>query len=379
MQPFEGIDNPVKLRGLVRAMLAMDRDLSLPVLLRHIVEEACSLVDAQYGAFGVLNENHTALSQFITVGLGPDEEIAIGLRPIGLGLLGTLIREPEPLRVRDLKERSDSYGFPPGHPVMGSFLGVPVLVGGEVYGNLYLTNKVTAPEFSEEDEASVAALALGAGMAIEHTRLQSLVRDLTLTEDRDRIARDLHDTVIQRLFAIGLSLQGTARLVERPDVANRITDSVKSIDETIRQLRTAIFELEARLSREGFRSAVLDLMHELTPTLGIHPQVTFTGPVDSEVNSPIADHALVVLREALTNVGKHAGAARVVVTIVAGENLRLVVADDGQGLGRSTANGHGLKNMRTRAERLGGNLELGTSREGGTRLTWTVPLQLHEE
>ena len=275
-------------------------------------------------------------------------------------MLGTLIGEDKPVRLANLAQSPDSFGFPPHHPDMTSFLGVPVRVHGEVYGILYLTNKMTAPEFSEDDEELVHALAMAAGIAIENARLHGLVRDRALTEDRDRIARDLHDSVIQRLFAIGLSLQGTARLVERPEAVMRIGEAIEKLDETIRQLRKAIFDIELTINKEGLHPKVLDLVHELRPVLGILPQVSFSGPVDTVVSDSLVEEVLAVLREALTNVGKHARASQVVITIAAGDELRLVVADDGVGIGDANAAGLGLKNLRQRAERLGGNVELGT-------------------
>jgi signal transduction histidine kinase len=293
-------------------------------------------------------------------------------------VLGTLIIEAEPLRLANIADHPDSYGFPPGHPPMTSFLGVPVWVRGEVYGNLYLTEKIGAPEFSAEDEATAVTLAQAAGVAIESAQLHSVARDHTLAEDRDRIARDLHDTVIQRLFAVGLSLQGTARLVDQPEVTGRIGDAIIKLDETIRHLRTAIFDLEMTIDQGGFRYRVFDLLHELTPVIGAVPHVTFTGLVDSTVTGSIADHALATLREALTNVGRHAAATRVDVTIVVDNDLRLVVVDDGSGMANAGVSGQGLKNMRTRAYHLGGSFELGTSREGGTRLIWRIPLTLGE-
>jgi signal transduction histidine kinase len=383
VEPFDRIDDPVKLRRLVQAIIILDAELSLPVVLRRIIEEARDLVDAEFGALGVLTEDGSALDQFLTVGLTPDEEHEIGLRPTGRGVLGTLIRDGKPLRLSKLAESPDSFGFPGAHPTMTSFLGVPVRVHGEVYGNLYLTNKRTAEEFSEDDEATAIALAMAAGIAIENARLHSLVRDHALTEDRDRIARDLHDSVIQRLFAIGLSLQGTARLVERPEAVMRIAEAIDKLDETIRQLRKAIFDIELTINKEGIHPKVLDLAHELKPVLGLNPQVAVIGPVDRVVTGPLADTVLAVLREALTNVGRHANATKAVITITAGDELRLVVADDGKGMGgdngEGDARGLGLKNMRQRAERLGGGMEIGTSREGGTRLTWHVPLESLEE
>ncbi|HEX4127066.1 MAG TPA: GAF domain-containing protein [Acidimicrobiales bacterium] len=374
MQPFDRIDDPAKLRRLVQAILILDAELNLPVVLRRIIEEARGLVDAQYGALGVLAEDGRTLDQFLTVGLTHEEERAIGARPTGRGVLGALIGEDKPVRLANLAESPESFGFPPHHPDMTSFLGVPVRVHGEVYGILYLTNKKTAPEFSEDDEELVHALAMAAGIAIENARLHGLVRDRALTEDRDRIARDLHDSVIQRLFAIGLSLQGTARLVERPEAVMRIGEAIEKLDETIRQLRKAIFDIELTINKEGLHPKVLDLVHELRPVLGLLPQVSFSGPVDATVSDALVEEVLAVLREALTNVGKHARASQVVITVAAGEELRLVVADDGDGMGDGNAAGLGLKNLRQRAERLGGNIELGTSREGGTRLTWHVPL-----
>jgi signal transduction histidine kinase len=374
VQPFDRIDDPAKLRRLVQAILILDAELNLPVVLRRIIEEARDLVDAQYGALGVLTEDGRALDQFLTVGLSHEEERAIGPRPTGRGVLGAPIGQDKPVRLADIAQSRDSLGFPPHHPDMTSFLGVPVRVHGEAYGILYLTNKKTAPEFSEDDEELVDALAMAAGTAIGNARLHGLVRDRALTEDRDRIARDLHDSVIQRLFAIGLSLQGTARLVERPEAVMRIGEAIEKLDETIRQLRKAIFDIELTINKEGLHPKVLDLVHELRPVLGLLPQVSFSGPVDTVVTDSLVEEVLAVLREALTNVGKHAQATQVVITIAAADELRLVVADDGVGLGDGRAAGLGLKNLRQRAERLGGSVELGRSREGGTRLTWHVPL-----
>ena len=374
VQPFDRIDDPLRLRRLVKAILILDAELHLPVVLRRIVEEACDLVDAHYGALGVLSPDGRSLDQLVTVGLSAEEELAIGGRPTGLGVLGAVIADDKPVRLPEVSASPDSIGVPEHHPVMTSFLGVPIRVHGEVYGALYLTNKEGAKEFCEDDEELVAALAMAAGIAIENARLHDLVRDRALTEDRDRIARDLHDSVIQRLFAIGLSLQGTARLVERPEAVMRIGEAIDKLDDTIRQLRTAIFDIELTINKQGLHPKVLDLVHELRPVLGLHPQVSFSGPVDTVVTGSLAEEVLIVLREALTNVGKHADASQVVITVAAGDELRLVVADDGSGMAEASGTGLGLKNMRQRAERLGGSVDLGRSREGGTRLTWHVPL-----
>jgi GAF domain-containing protein len=168
------------------------------------------MTGARYGALGVLNDEKTALVEFITVGLDADEEAQIGPRPTGKGVLGLLVTDPLPLRLAHLGDHPDSFGFLPNHPPMTSFLGVPVKVRDDVYGNLYLTDKVGWSEFTRDDVALVEALALAAGIAVENARLHQQVQDTAVYEDRDRLARDLHDQVIQRLFGLGLSLQATA-------------------------------------------------------------------------------------------------------------------------------------------------------------------------
>jgi GAF domain-containing protein len=203
--PHRSINDPAKLRRILEASLLLEADLDLASLLRHVVDEARSMTGARFGALGVLNWDRTGLSEFITAGLAPDEEQQIGPRPTGKGVLGLLISDPRPIRLADLRNHPDSYGVPPGHPPMNSFLGVPITVRGEIYGNLYLTDKIGWSEFTADDEALVGALSVTAGIAIENARLHARVQEVVVYEERDRLARDLHDTVIQRLFAVGLS------------------------------------------------------------------------------------------------------------------------------------------------------------------------------
>jgi transcriptional regulator with GAF, ATPase, and Fis domain len=198
-------------RRLLDAVLTVGSDLDLPSMLERIVQAAVDLVDARYGALGVLDDTGARLSQFITVGVDAETRAAIGHLPEGHGILGLLVVDAKPLRLPDLREHPDSYGFPPHHPPMRSFLGVPILVRDEVFGNLYLTDKTSAEAFTDVDEELVVGLAAAAGVAIENARLHARVQELALLEDRERIARDLHDSVIQRLFATGLSLQGAAK------------------------------------------------------------------------------------------------------------------------------------------------------------------------
>jgi signal transduction histidine kinase len=373
MVPYRRIDDPEKLQRLVAAILMIEADVELTDLLRHLVEEACSLVEARYGALGVLNDTRTALEQFVTVGLSDEEEAQIGARPTGRGVLGLLITDPEPLRLDDLRAHPDSYGYPPHHPPMDSFLGLPVRVRGEVYGNLYLTDKTSGVAFTEEDEFMVGALALAAGVAIENYRLNATVRRLGMLEDRDRIARDLHDQVIQRIYAVGLSLQGASRLPGPPELLDRVNQAIDDLDVTMDQIRTAIFDLADRAGDRGFRRSVLDLVTELTPMLGSRPEVSFHGPVESDLPRRAADHALAVLREALTNVSKHARASRVQVGVTVADDLEIVVTDNGIGMGAAAPQGRGLKNLRGRAEKLGGRFETQVPEGGGNSVVWTVP------
>jgi signal transduction histidine kinase len=257
---------------------------------------------------------------------------------------------------------------------MKSFLGVPIRVRDQVFGNLYLTDKTTAEVFTDIDEELVIALAAAAGVAIENARLHLRVRELALLEDRERIARDLHDTVIQRLFATGLRLQGAARLAERPEVAERITQAVDDLDLTVKHIRTAIFGLEAsRRAAGGLRQRVLSLISESAGAIGFDPHVLFDGPVDA-ASETVATEMLAVLREALSNVARHAHATRVDVEVVADGDLVLRVVDDGQGLPEHPrAAGRGLLNMQARASVLGGSMAMTPGSPSGTVLEWRVP------
>jgi signal transduction histidine kinase len=365
---------PRSLRQLLDAVITVGSDLDLEAVLAHIVESAVALVDARYGALGVLDEAGTALAQFITVGLDAPTYAAIGPLPKGHGILGLLIRDPKPIRLPDLAEHPDSYGFPPHHPPMRSFLGVPVRVRDQVFGNLYLTDKTTGEVFTDIDEELVVGLAAAAGVAIENARLHVRVRELALLEDRERIARDLHDTVIQRLFATGLRLQGAARLTQRPEVAERITQAVDDLDLTVKHIRTAIFGLEAsRRAAGGLRSRVMSLAAEAGGALGFDPHVLFEGPVDS-VGEEVATEVLATLREALANAARHARASEVLVEVVADGDVVLRVSDDGAGLPpQRRVGGKGLANMETRAARLGGAMLARPGTQGGTVIEWRVP------
>ena len=538
-----------RMRGLLEAVVAIGSGLDLESTLRRIVEAAVGLVDASYGALGVIGEDKR-LAEFIPVGLSQEEIGRIHHWPEGRGLLGLLIDDPRPLRLANIGDHPASSGFPAGHPSMRSFLGVPVRVRDEVFGNLYLTNKRGGGEFTEDDEVVLVALGAAAGVAVENARLyeaarrqqrwiqasavvttrllsgsapaavladitrlalelsgadlavlalpdeegrrltityaegegadaarglvlpagqslsgrvlasgepvtsadfaaderaavaargamsqigpaivfplgapgnvrgvltvgrlhgaapfppaqvdvvasfaaqagvalelaasQAEAKRLSLYEDRDRIARDLHDLVIQRLYATGMSLEGTMPMITRPEVASRITNAVDAMDMTIKDIRATIFALQARdtADRSDLRGDIVRLVEETTPPLGFAPSLRLGAGLGGDIPSEVAEQALAALREALSNAARHAAATQVDVTVdlSADRMLTVQVTDNGTGI---PANGRrsGLRNLARRADKLGGELVLGPADPGasppGTRLEWRVPL-----
>ena len=333
------------------------------------------MIGARYGALGVLNDDGTALTEFITVGLDPEQEKLIGPRPTGRGVLGLLIADPRPLRLGHLSDHAESYGFPANHPPMTSFLGVPIKVRDEVYGNLYLTDKVGWSEFTLDDVALVEALGLAAGIAIENTRLHQQVRVAAVYEDRDRMARDLHDTVIQRLFGVGLTLQSMAARGSG-DMAKGLEAAVAEIDHVIQQVRSTIYELGMNGENRGIRDSVITLVRELDTVVGFEVQVSLDGPVDASISDQVAEHLLATIRESVTNIGRHAKATEASVNLaVEGDQCRLTISDNGTGFDPSKPGdgGLGLTNLRRRAEKLNGTFAIEEAEGGGTSLVWQVP------
>ncbi len=369
-----------RLERLVQAVQAMAGDLELEALLQRIVDAALELAGARYAALGVIDHGQgegTFLASFVHAGM-PDAIVRrIGHLPEGRGILGLLIEQPEPIRLADLTQHEASAGFPEGHPPMGTFLGAPIRVHGQVFGNLYLTEKADGAEFTDVDQELIEALAAIAGSAIANTELFAEVQRLTLIEDRERIGRDLHDTVIQRLFATGLSLQAVAKRLgsDAPDHRDRILEAVDDLDETIREIRGVIFSLQDPATSTGLRARAIALCRELASTLGHSPSVRFEGPVDLVTSPGVADQAVRVLREGLTNVARHASANSVGVVISAEATwLEVRVVDDGVGLPQERRDGAlGLVNLEKRAHDLGGTFEVESSDEG-TTLRWNVPL-----
>ena len=367
---------PDQLRRLLASVLAVGSELDVHTVLDTIVRTSTELVGAQYGALGVLDETRTRLVDFLTVGIDAQQHATIGSLPEGHGILGLLIVDPKPLRLPDLTRHPDSFGFPPGHPKMTSFLGVPIAVRGEVFGNLYLCDKIDGTPFDEADVELTVGLASAAGVAIQNARLHAKVAEFATIADRERIARDLHDTVIQRLFAVGLSLQSTIRLIEDRSARDRLSHAVDDLDTTVRDIRAAIFELRtAESAGLSLRHRVLDVCAEYEGPLGFAPVVRFVGPVDTVVTESLSDDIVAVVRESLSNVAKHAVASSVEVLVHAnGDGVTVVVTDDGVGSAASGPPGRGLVNLAHRAAQHGGSFATRNGKSGGTIAVWAVPL-----
>ena len=281
------------------------------------------------------------------------------------------------LRADVIADRPSTSGFPDHHPAMTTFLGVPVrLEGGLVFGNLYLCDRLDGQPFDEDDEALVDTLGRAAGLVIDRARLRMLAEEVTLSLERQRMARDLHDTVIQRLFAVGLSLQGLSS-VELPVVSqSRIDRAIDDLDETIRQIRTTIFAITRPdgPAASSLRRDVLEICDEVSSRLGLDVTAGLSGPIDQHVSQRTGDSVLAVLREVLTNIVRHAGAktAQVSLSVRSGE-LTLTVTDDGCGIDpMQRRDGSGLANLAARAQDLGGWFEAVPGLSGGTVVRWHI-------
>ncbi|WP_419197401.1 GAF domain-containing sensor histidine kinase [Mycolicibacterium phocaicum] len=533
-QIIEGRD---RLDGLVEAMLTVTSGLELDETLRTIVHTAIELIDARYGALGVRGTDHE-LVEFVYEGIDEETRCQIGPLPQGRGVLGVLIDEPKPIRLEDIRTHPASVGFPENHPPMRTFLGVPVRIRDEVFGNLYLTEKASGQPFSEDDEVLAQALAAAAGIAIDNARLyrqsqqrqawieatrdigtallsgtepaqvfrqiaeearsltdadatliavpedddapsseitelqvidvvgevrassleapaadgpigrafhartplfcraaelpqaiavdmasalvlplrttdsvigvlivlrhtgrpdfttdqldtmaafadqaalawqlaasQRQKRELDVLADRDRIARDLHDHVIQRLFAVGLTLQGAIPRAKSSDVQRRITDCVDDLQEVITEIRTAIFDLHGSTASTTRLRQRLDAAVASFSSHELHTTVRYDGPL-SVIEPDLADHAEAVVREAVSNAVRHGKASAVSVTVNVDNDLRIEVADNGQGLPDGITES-GLANLRRRAQDTGGDMTVEPGVDAGTVLRWWAPL-----
>lgn len=369
-----------RLAVLADAAAALAGELGIEGVLAEIVRSAAAVTGSRYAALGVLGPDET-ISRFITHGADDATVRAIGHHPTGQGVLGVLIRDPRIIRLEDIAAHPASYGFPPNHPPMRTFLGGPVRSGGRVYGNLYLTEKTGG--FDDDDEQLLLVLAAQAGAAIENALLSERLRSLAVQDERDRISRELHDGVIQSLFSIGMSLESARHLIHADPARadHRLTDAVDGIDGAIRELRNHIFQLRPRQAAElGLSRGLAELAREYEVNALVRPRLVLDASLDVRVPDALVPDLLQVVREALSNVAKHAEATVVVVeaSIEPGADtdcLVLRVHDDGRGFTAGTpAVGRGLDNIRERAETIAADLTVESTPGTGSCITLTLPL-----
>ena len=365
------------LAALDEAIRAISGVVALEQVLQLIVDAVRELADAEYAALG-LSDQSGKIERFMTSGISREAREAIGALPRGHGLLGLIIREGQSFRIPDIATDPRRHGFPDRHPEMHSFLGVPVTVEGRPVGDLYLTNKRGASEFTPDDQQLVERFALHAGLAIENARLRDRVRALAVVEERERIGQDLHDGVIGRIYAVALSLDDLDQIMaSRPDEAvERVDRAIDALHGAIGEIRSFIFGLRPGSEEGGLTAALETLADELRSATGVRVVVHASHP--PVVRDEIANELLKVAREALSNVARHANATSATVTLTTTElELRLEVTDDGQGFDPAApiASGHrGLENMQRRAERLGGRLAVVSAAGSGTRIILSLPL-----
>jgi signal transduction histidine kinase len=365
-------------RVLIDAGLTLASELDLDAVLQRIVELAAEITAATYGAIGVLGEDRR-IERFVTTGISDEQRAAIGDPPTGHGILGLLIDVPQPVRFPDLTLAERSIGFPPNHPPMRSFLGAPVRALGRVYGNIYLTDKRDGDVFTDDDEAALVVLAAQAGVAIENARLyeemrraQGELRRLELLEERERIAKELHDGVVQSLFAVGMGLQGAAALAHNPEITARLEYAVEDIDRAIRDLRNYIFGLRPGiLADRQLDDAIRELCGQFEERTGVVTVPVVNADVAAEMASQASD-VIQLIREALSNVGRHADATtcRVSLSRDADGRATLEIDDDGRGFDTAAPRtGMGLANLEARVSSMGGALDARSVEGEGTTVT----------
>ncbi len=353
--------------------------LSVDEVLQVIVDQVRPLVGAQYAALGIVDERNV-IEVFITSGIDGETRARIGPLPHGRGVLGLIIEENRALRIPDINVDPRRYGFPPHHPPMTTFLGVPVAVKGRSVGNLYLTNKAGGEAFTEDDQAIVESFARHAGIAIDNARLHEMLKVLAIVDERERISKDLHDGVIQSIYAVGLSLEDVPDLMKEDpeEVVERVERAIDSLHFTIRDIRNFIFDLRPELlGGKSLVAGLAALVNEFRRNSLIDIELLGDG-AGWEPPAQVTAHLLGIVNEALSNVARHAVATKAWVGASRGPDgsLVLTVRDNGHGFDVSAdpSLGHqGLPNMRSRAGRVGATLEIASNPGSGTLVTITLP------
>ena len=352
--------------------------LDLDRVLQLITDRVRELAHAQYAALGIVDQEG-GIERFITSGVSRTERERIGPLPHGHGLLGVIVASSRPLRIHDIATDPRRYGFPAHHPEMHSLLGVPIGAKGRSIGRLYLTNKLPSGDFSDDDERLVEMFALHAGIAIENARLHEQVQRLAIVEERERIGRDLHDGIIQSIYAVGLSLEDVPDLMEdEPEVAKaRVERAIDSLDQSIRDIRNFIFGLRPELLEQaGLVGGLAALADEFRVNSMVDVDVETFGVEDVDLSPDQTGQLLSIAREALSNVARHSKATQGTVRVEVGDGtVTLTVTDNGVGFDPDRQRGpshQGLINMRARAAAIGGSMVLESTPGGGTRIIVAV-------
>ena len=351
--------------------------------LQLIVERVRTLVGARYAALGIVGPDDR-IQRFITSGMSGHEREAIGPLPRGRGLLGLIIREERSYRIPNIAAHADSSGFPQNHPPMTSFLGVPVTSRGHSVGNFYLTDKTGAAEFTPTDQRLVELFALHAGIAIDNARLHQEVADYAIVQERDRIGRDLHDGIIQSLYAVSLSLEDVPEMmVSSPAEAERRVDAaIDSLHASIRELRNFIYGLRPEtLDGADVPAGIVALAEQFRYNTLVEIDLDVDVDAGMDLSRLHGAELLQLVREALSNAARHARATHLVVSFRREDDgVTLEIADDGVGFDFSSpvaAGHHGLGNMRARAEAIGATLSLDSATGKGTRIIVALPNRAH--
>jgi signal transduction histidine kinase len=368
------------LYALDRATRAIAGELDLDRVLQLIVDSVRELVGTKYAALGIVDASGH-IERFITSGISTELRAQIGPLPEGHGLLGTIIRDGVTLRIPDIAKHPDSFGFPPHHPPMHSLLGLPIRVGGATVGDFYLTEKLGAAEFSDDDEELVEMFTLHAGLAIQNARLHQDLQQLAVVDERLRISRDLHDGIIQSIYAVSLSLEEVPELIDASasEAIDRIDRAIDRLHLTIGDIRTFIVGLGPEAGA-GLRLTLETLARELLAGSTTELSIDLSGATSlDERLTPEAAHELVqVAREALSNVARHSGAGRAkLALLVHGDTAELRIEDNGSGFdpGQRFGTGHfGLANLRGRAAAVGGTLTIESQAGKGTRIIVRLPI-----
>ncbi|MGA7670929.1 MAG: GAF domain-containing protein [Nitrolancea sp.] len=375
-----------ELLTLHEAGLAITGVLDLEVVLQNVVNQARELVGARYGALALIDEGYQ-VEAFLTSGMSAEIRARLGGIPKGHGLLDVILKDPRPIRLRELSDDPRSVGFPPDHPEMHSLLAVPIVSHGRVLGGMYLTESQSRPEFDMADQQRLERFATQSALAIENAHLHKQVRALAIAEERDRIAREMHDSIAQVLGYVNTKGQAAQELLSAGNV-QRAEEQIAQLSKAARQAYADVRENILGLRSSQVEGAFVESLQAYLATWqdqsGIMAKLDAMDKEAIQLGlSPLAELQLVrIVQEALSNVRKHAGAGRVSVSLrCVGDMIEATVLDDGTGFDPS-APGHsglprfGLAIMRERAESVGGSLSIDSNPGRGTLVTVTIPTQI---